>query len=124
MQPVGVDTEPVSQAQRPHQQDSSQNAIVLPTPTRALYGRRDHQWLCMATGQFANGNVFHQRDCGKGAESVKKIARKEQALIATCNPGYAAAKIDRGFDYSVYDGFVIKAKMKVPPGGCSRNLLA
>ena len=76
MQAGGVYTEEIGKPQRPHQQDSFQYAIVLPTARGTVQVRFDDFRPRLAARQFAYRNVFHQGYGGKRAEALKKIACK------------------------------------------------
>src|SRR5262245_20858595 len=88
-----IGAEEVGQAQAPHQKHGPDHAIGLPAPARCDDAFAQAQGPARALETLAQGDVLHQRDCGKSPGRLERVAPHENRLIPGRDPGEPRADI-------------------------------
>ena len=94
-----IGAEEIGEPQPPHQQDGAEHAVLVPAPARGRRRARARQsGRPMRFSRLRQRDVLHQRDVGKAAGRVERLARDEHRLVAGGDAGDARTPVHHAGD--------------------------
>ena len=112
LESIGADSDPVQEAEGPHQQNCADGAVPFPSTE----GGDDliTQWGKASCSFEATGelDVFHQRDFCKPSDPFEDIPSDEEGLVACGNAAPAGTQIHHVFDESGYRARGVEADVE------------